>query len=123
MPISDIAGGVGLDFYENFWQNCHPRYELRRHAMMFEVHQLEGVDPTGRMFSRDAKIDVDENGYKGFFRYEGFAIESSAYPTIDEALSDLAAKLQKKKFLDVRSRLNFREERYYAEREPWVYYQ
>ncbi len=90
--------------------------------MMFEIHQLEAVDPTGRMFSRDAKIDVDENGYKGFFCYEGFAIESCEYPTTDEALCDLATKLQKKKFSDVRSRLNFREERYYAEREPWVYY-
>jgi hypothetical protein len=90
--------------------------------MMFEVHQMEGVDPTGRMFSRDAKIDVDENGYKGSFRYEGFAIASSEYPTIEEALSDLAVKLQRKRFSDIRSRLNFREDRYYAEREPWVYY-
>ncbi|MBI3358042.1 MAG: hypothetical protein HY037_00385 [Nitrospirae bacterium] len=90
--------------------------------MMFELHQMEGVDPTGRMFSRDAKIDVDENGYKGTFRYEGLALESSEYPTTEEALSDLATKLQRKKFSDVRSRLNFREDRYYAEREPWVYY-
>jgi len=56
--------------------------------MMFELHQMEGVDPTGRMFSRDAKIDVDENGYKGSFRYEGFAIESSEYPTSDERRSN-----------------------------------
>ncbi|MEK7286271.1 MAG: hypothetical protein AAB035_03120 [Nitrospirota bacterium] len=90
--------------------------------MVFEIHQMEGVDPTGRMFSRDAVIDVDEGGYKGVFRYEGISIQSGEYPTIEETLSELATKLQRKKFLDIRSRLNFREERYYAEREPWVYY-
>ncbi|MEK7748076.1 MAG: hypothetical protein AAB300_03275 [Nitrospirota bacterium] len=90
--------------------------------MIFEIHQMEGFDPTGRMFSRDAVIDVGEAGYKGSFRYEGFAILSAEYPTIEETLSDLATKLQRKKFSDVRSRLNFREDRYYAEREPWVYY-
>ena len=90
--------------------------------MIFELHQVEGVDPGGRMFNRNAKIDVDENGYKGSFSYEGLAIESNEYPTVEEVLSDLATKLQRKKFSAIRSRLNFREDRYYAEREPWVYY-
>jgi hypothetical protein len=90
--------------------------------MVFEIHQMEGVDPTGRMFSRDANIDVDEEGFRCSFRYEGFATQSGHYPTVEEAISDVAKRLQKKKFSDVRTRLNFREDRYYAERKPWVYY-
>ena len=89
---------------------------------MFEIHQLEGVDPIGRMFSRDVKIDVDEEGYCGSFSYEGFSAQSGRFPLVEEAISDIAKKLSRKKFHTLRSRLNFREDRYYAEREPWVYY-
>ncbi len=90
--------------------------------MVFEVHQMEGVDPTGRMFSRDANIDVDEEGFRGSFRYEEFAVQSGYYTTVEGALSDVAKRLERKKFSAVRSRLNFREDRYYAERKAWVYY-
>ena len=90
--------------------------------MTFETHQLEAVDPTGRMFSRDVKIDVDEDGYRGTFCYEGFSLTSTSFPSVEEVLAELACKLQKKQFSAVRTRLNFREERYYAERQPWVNY-
>ena len=90
--------------------------------MMFEVHQLEGVDPIGRMFSRDVRIDVDEEGYSGAFSYEGVSVQSSLYATVEETLEDVAKKLQRKKFSAIRSRLNFREDRYYAEREAWTSY-
>ncbi len=74
------------------------------------------------MFSRDANIDVDEEGFRGSFRYEGFSVQSGHHPTVEEALSEVAKRLQRKNFSEVRSRLNFREDRYYAEREAWVYY-
>ena len=90
--------------------------------MLFEVHQLEGVDPIGRMFSRDVKVNVDEEGYSGSFGYEGFWVQSGPYATVEEAIIEVAKKLQRKKFHDLRSRLNFREDRYYAEREAWVDY-
>jgi len=90
--------------------------------MLFEIHQFEGVDPIGRMFSRDVKIDVDEEGYQGSFSYEGFPAQSGRFATIEEAISEVARKLERKKFKGLRSRLNFREDRYYAEREAWVNY-
>jgi len=90
--------------------------------MLFEVHQFEGVDPIGRMFSRDVRIDVDEEGYSGDFSYEGFSTQSGRFATVEDALSDVAKKLAKKKFKSLRSRLNFREDRYYAERESWLNY-
>ncbi len=90
--------------------------------MVFEVYQIEGFDIDMRMFNRDIKIDVDENGYKGRVRYEGLIVQSHDYPTVDEVLADLTKRLYKKGFTELRSRINFREDRYLAEREPWVYY-
>lgn len=90
--------------------------------MDFEVYQIEGFDIDMRMFNRDIKIDVDENGYKGRMRYEGLTVQSHDYPTVEEVLADMTKRLQKKGFTELRSRLNFREDRYLAEREGWVYY-
>ena len=65
---------------------------------------------------------LGENGYTGHCSYEGLTVQTSEYPTVEEVLSDLAKKLQKKGFTELRTRVNFREDRYLAEREPWVYY-
>lgn len=89
-------------------------------ACLFEVHQLEGIDISGRMFSRDVGIDVSEAGYVGRFAYEGLGIRSAAHPTVEEAIAEIARKLQRKGFASLRTRVNFREERYLAEREPWI---
>lgn len=90
--------------------------------MVFEIHHIEGFDPTGRMFSRNVRVNVGENGYTGHCSYEGLTVQTSEYPTVEEVLSDLAKKLQKKGFTELRTRVNFREDRYLAEREPWIYY-
>jgi hypothetical protein len=90
--------------------------------MVFEIHHIEGFDPTGRMFSRDINIDVNENGYTGHFNYEGFGAQSNEHPTVEEVLADVTRRLQKKGFKELRTRLNFREDRYLAEREPWIYH-
>ncbi len=91
--------------------------------MVFEVHHMEGIDWDTRMFSRDVKIDVDENGYKGHFVYEGMTVQSQEYSTVEDVLKDIIKRLHKKGFSDLRSRLNFREDRYLAEREAWVYHE
>jgi len=75
------------------------------------------------MFSRDIKIDVSEQGYSGRFAYEGLKVQSYEYPTVEEVLADIAKRLHKKGFSELRTRLNFREDRYLAEREPWVYHE
>ena len=90
--------------------------------MLFEIHHIEGFDPTGRMFNRNINIDVNENGYTGHFNYEGFNAQSNEHPTVEEVLADVTRRLQKKRFTELRTRLNFREDRYLAEREPWIYY-
>jgi len=90
--------------------------------MHFEVHHMEGFDPEGRMFNRDLAIDVGEDGYFGSFRYEGLSVHSSVHQTIQEVLAELTKKLQKKAFSELKTRLNFREDRYFAERAKWVTY-
>ncbi|MFQ5580308.1 MAG: hypothetical protein ACE5FZ_06820 [Nitrospiria bacterium] len=90
--------------------------------MVFEIHHLEGFDPLLRMFSRNVVVEVDEIGYSGRFGYEGMKVLSSQYPTVQEVLEDIIRKLQKKGFTELRSRVNFRDDRYLAEREPWVNY-
>ncbi len=91
--------------------------------MLFEVHQIEGFDWDSRMFSRDVRIEVDENGYHGTFSYEGLKFKTESYPTVEEVLTDAARRLHKKGFSDLRSRVNMREDRYLAEREDWVEHQ
>ncbi|MFQ5780057.1 MAG: hypothetical protein ACE5HN_04635 [Nitrospiria bacterium] len=90
--------------------------------MVYEVHQIEGFDPLKRMFNRDIAVEVDENGYTGHFSFEGFKVQSSEYPTVEEVLKDIIKKIQKKGFTELRSRVNFRDDRYLAEREPWINY-
>ncbi len=90
--------------------------------MSFEIHQLEAFDPTGRMFNRDVGITVDESGYTGHFSYEGFTLQTAAHPSVEAVIGDIVPKLQRKGFRDIRTRINFREERYLSERERWVSY-
>lgn len=102
-----------------------PKFFYRELAMedaVLEIHQLEAFDNQGRSFNRDANIIVNDEGYSAKILYEGLRVDSSIYPTVEEALQELSLKLQKKGFTRIRTRLNFREERYFAEREPWTDY-
>ncbi len=87
-----------------------------------EIHQIEGFDPQGRSFNRDVPIGFTEEGFWARINYEGLKADTPPYPTVEEALFELVRRLQKNGFKDLRTRLNFREERYFAETQPWVNY-
>lgn len=91
-------------------------------AARIERYQLEGQDPSLRVFNRSVEINRGENGYTSHFSYEGKTYSSSAQKTIKEALFTLVESLQQIGFRRLRSRLNFRGKRYLAEREPWTDY-
>jgi len=55
-------------------------------------------------------------------QYEAVSAETSSHPTVAEALRALVAKLQQVGFSRLRTRMNFRGNRYYAEKEPWIDY-
>ena len=89
---------------------------------LVEKHQLEGNDLPGRSFSRMAMITRTATGYTAKVQYESVSAESPSLPTIAEALRHLAGQFQKMGFSRLRTRLNFRGKKYYAEKEPWVDY-
>jgi hypothetical protein len=90
--------------------------------MMIEIHQLEGFDPQGRSFNRNAEVYRSEKGFSARFQYEGVHAESATFVTIAEAVADLVRTIQRKGFRKLRTRVNFRGKRYLAERQSWVDY-
>ena len=92
-------------------------------VMRLETHQLEGLDDRSRVFNRHVDLTRMENGYVANFYYEGQLYLSDPQPTMKEALHQLVRRLHPLGFKGLRSRLNFRGQRYLAEREPWVNYQ
>jgi hypothetical protein len=93
-----------------------------RKNTLIEKHQIEGNDPPGRSFSRAVLITRTATGYTSKVQYESVIAETPSLPTIAEALRHLAGQLQKMGFSRLRTRLNFRGKKYYAEKEPWVDY-
>ena len=89
---------------------------------LVEKHQLEGNDPPGRYFSRMAMITRTATGYTARVQYESVSAETPSLPTVAEALLHLAGQLQKVAFTRLRTRLNFRGKKYYAEKEAWLDY-
>ena len=89
---------------------------------LIEKHQLEGNDPPGRYFSRMVMITRTATGYTARVQYESVTAETPSLPTVAEALRHLAGQLQKVAFTRLRTRLNFRGKKYYAEKEAWLDY-
>ena len=89
---------------------------------VIEKHQIEGNDPPGRSFSRMVPITRTATGYTARVQYESVTAETPSLATIAESLRHLAGQLQKMEFTRLRTRLNFRGKKYYAEKEAWVDY-
>jgi hypothetical protein len=89
---------------------------------VIEKHQIEGNDLPGRYFSRIVPITRTATGYTAKVQYESVSAEAPSLPTIAETLRHLAGQLQKLGFSRLRTRLNFRGKKYYAEKEAWVDY-
>lgn len=87
-----------------------------------ERHQIEGQDERHRVFNRLVDILRVEKGYTAIFHYEGLTFETESARTVEETIRNLISKLQKAGCSNLRTRLNFRGQRYLAEREPWVNY-
>lgn len=90
--------------------------------MRIEIHQLEGFDPQGRSFNRNAEVYRSDKGFSARFQYEGLSAESATFVTIAEAIADLVRKIQTQGFRKLRTRVNFKGKRYLAERQSWVDY-
>lgn len=90
--------------------------------MRVEIHQVEGFDLSHRSFNRNAEVFRSGKGYYAAMNYEGQQVQGMIFNTIEKAMQDLISNLQAKGFSRLRSRVNFKGQRYLAEREPWVDY-
>src|SRR3989338_2062032 len=89
---------------------------------LVDKHQLEGNDPPGRYFSRMVMITRTATGYTARVQYESVTAETPSLSTVAERLRHLAGQLQKVAFTRLRTRLNFRGKKYYAEKEALLDY-
>lgn len=88
-----------------------------------ERHQVEGNDPSDRYFNRAILVSRTANGYTAKVTYEALTVEGQTYSAIGAAVKSAVEKLQELGFRRLRTRLNFRGQRYLAEKETWVEYQ
>jgi hypothetical protein len=90
--------------------------------MVIEIHQVEGFDPQHRSFNRNAEIHRGDQGLAARFFYEGLRVDTGTHFEVEQVMNDLAERLQKLGFSQLRSRVNFKGSRYLAERQPWIDY-
>ncbi|MDH5428101.1 MAG: hypothetical protein OEZ57_06255 [Nitrospirota bacterium] len=87
-----------------------------------ERHQLEGMDPSDRYFNRLIPIKRVEGGYNGSVMYEALTIDSQVHRTVHDTNKDIIDQLRVLGFTNMRTRLNFKGQKYLAEKETWVDY-
>jgi len=87
---------------------------------VIERHQLEGIDPSDRSFSRSILVSRTAQGYSAKVMYEAFTVEGQTASTVAAAVKSLVDKLRELGFRRMRTRLNFRGRRYLAEKETWI---
>lgn len=89
---------------------------------LVERHQLEGVDPSERYFNRAILVSRTSNGYAAKVMYEALTVEGQSHATISGAVQEVVEKLRGLGFRRMRTRTNFKGQRYLAEKETWVDY-
>ncbi|MEW6324463.1 MAG: hypothetical protein AB1515_03650 [Nitrospirota bacterium] len=85
-----------------------------------EIHQLEGFDRRDKSFNRNVEIWRTPDGYVAYFQYEGLELQSVPGLRPADALRTLVERLSRHGIARIRTRLNFKGNRYLAERMPWV---
>ena len=87
-----------------------------------EKHQLEGTDPSDRYFNRLIPVKRVDRGYTANVMYEALTVESDTYPTAPAAVKEIVDRLRNLGFTKMRTRVNFKGQRYLAEKETWIDY-
>ncbi|MFB3137550.1 MAG: hypothetical protein ACE1ZJ_06515 [Nitrospirales bacterium] len=87
-----------------------------------ERHQLEGTDPSERSFNRAVAVKRVDRGYSAKMTYEALETESGTHPAPSGAITEIVDKLRDFGFLNMRTRVNFKGQKYLAEKETWIDY-
>ncbi|MCH7566764.1 MAG: hypothetical protein IH787_03775 [Nitrospirae bacterium] len=94
---------------------------FKKHGVV-ERHQVEGNDPSDRSFSRSILVSRTPQGYSAQVMYEALTVEGHTFTTIGAAVQSVVDKLRELGFRRLRTRPNFKGQRYLAEKETWVDY-
>ena len=89
---------------------------------VIEKHQLEGIDPSDRYFNRVVLVKRVDRGYSAKIMYEALEVDTGTHPTIAGAIQEIVSKMRDLGFIKMRTRLNFKGQKYLAEKETWVDY-
>jgi hypothetical protein len=95
---------------------------FRLRNAVVERHQMEAMDPSDRYFNRAISVKRVDRGYTAKVMYEDLERESGMHPTVSGALKELVKMFQDLGFTEFRTRLNFKGQKYLAEKETWVEY-
>ena len=95
---------------------------FRLRNAVVEKHQLEGTDPSDRSFNRVVPVTHVKRGYTASMMYEALVTESEVHQTMGGAIKEIVDKLRYLGFTHMRTRLNFKGQKYLAEKETWVDY-
>ncbi len=95
---------------------------FRLRNAVVEKHQLEGTDPSDRSFNRVVPVTHVKRGYTASMMYEALVTESEVHQTMGGAIKEIVDKLRHLGFTQMRTRLNFKGQKYLAEKETWVDY-
>ena len=87
-----------------------------------EKHQLAGIDPRERGFSRPVAFERADGGYQAILRYETTQVTTTVQSTTGAALEELIRTLQGQGYSQLRSQLSVREGSYLGSQEPWIEY-
>jgi hypothetical protein len=97
-----------------------PPHTTPRGRLRVEIHQLEGFDRRDKSFNRNVEIWRTAHGYVAYFQYEGLELHTPPALRPAEALKALVNLIYQRGITNIRTRLNFKGNRYLAERLPWV---
>ena len=87
-----------------------------------EKHQLAGVDPSERGFSRPVVLEQADAGYCAILRYETTRVRTTGQDTPGAALEELIRTLQGQGYSQLRSQLSVKEGTYLGSQQPWIEY-
>ena len=86
-------------------------------------YQIAGIDDRDRGFTRQTEIRNLDGHYQAIFRYETFFLDAEPQVTEQAALANLIKQLQKRRYTQLYSRLQFRRGHYLGTQEIWEEHQ
>lgn len=120
LPRLQVVAAQAIIHPDSVTEMTAPTSVPGKGRLRIEIHQLEGFDRRDKSFNRNVEIWRTPHGYVAHFQYEGLELHSPPGLRPADALQALVELLVRYGIRKIRTRLNFKGNRYLAERLPWV---